>query len=661
MISTAILFSTTDLPGHPGFDIDDITGLAEWRQTTPMLFQLLLGAQAQAIAWPLYDDDEEHACALAAPMAQARASWQALSALMDPPRDAAAIVARSAIASLLADGQEYLVLDCVQLIDHDIGTPGFAAQLQAMAAEAAALHAALLRGDRSALQPLLAASSDAIGYWCSSASAHLANIEERDKDELPFMQRLNVLEWVEDAQCYEVTAIGDPAVRGLVTPYGRWIVPLEMQAIDLGSHYAGEGWITFAPATQPGCQGLLDLNGTLVLPPAPGALYVISPHLAQRVPPDGASSLLHLPDGRLLMDKVCQIGQREDQLFDFERDMHDSDERNVCGVIDATGMLVVPPQYSSVQDFGTRKKIAIVSQRIGERFLFGLVNSKGEPLAPCQYTFIDSATTSSPPKLRKNLVYAIDAQGLVCMLTLDGKQAFKPQYAPAHHLHGVTAQSDFLFVLKDGMVWRMDFAGGLLVQVDTLDGFRADISAQLNQALGLNKQAPVERNSYTPAQLLELADHDQLRAIAALLLQGDEALARRCVDLALEELKEDDPEEEYEGDTPEAACLFLLWSTAADALGHGTTLDWKSVDEIAMIGQHIAVPALRDFAWDGEEDGASITDGFEAIARHLAPHGLQLVNMQGGEDTYWLAVLRDQDRKAFEAIARQSAIEPVFY
>ena len=317
MISTAFLFSTHHLPDHPDFDIDAISGLAEWRQATPMLFKLLLGSSAQAITWPLYDDGEEHVCVLAAPMAQARASWQALAALMDKPRDAAAIVARSAIASLLANGERWLVLDCVQLIDHDIGTPEFSQQLQAIAAEAAALQAALLCGDREVLAPLLAANMDAIGYWCSSASAHLANIEERAVEELPFMQRLNVLAWVEEAQCYEVTAIADPAVHGLVTPYGRWIVPLEMQAVDLGSHYAEEGWITYAPATQPGCQGLLDLNGTVVLPPAPGALYVISPHLAQQIAPDGASSLLHLPDGRLLMDKVCQIGQREDQLFDF--------------------------------------------------------------------------------------------------------------------------------------------------------------------------------------------------------------------------------------------------------------------------------------------------------------------------------------------------------
>ncbi|OYO29035.1 WG repeat-containing protein [Janthinobacterium sp. PC23-8] len=661
MISTAVLFSTPHLPDHPAFDIDAITGLAEWRQTTPMLFKLLLGDAAQAFTWPLYGDGEERACVLAAPMAQARASWQALSALMAPPRDAQAMVARSAIASLLADGEQWLVFDCVQLIAHDIGTAEFANELQALADEAASLRAALLRGDQAALGTLLAASADAIGYWCSSASAHLGNIEERDIAELPFLHRLQVHAWVEQAQCYDVSAIDDPAVHGLVTPYGRWIVPLAMQATELGTHDAENGWLTYEAASPALWQGLLDLNGMVVMPPAPGKLYLISPHLVLRLREHGASSMLHLPDGALVMEGVDNTCERNDGLLDFERPGNDGGDHNVHGVMDEHGAVVVPPVYSSVQDFGTRKKIAIVSQRIAGRFLFGLVNIQGAPLAPCQYSYIDSATTSSPPKLRQHLVYAIDAQGLACMLTLDGKQAFAPKYAPAHHLHGISAQNDCLFVVKDAMVWRMDFAGELLVQVDTVDGFKADISAQLNAALGLAAAPQVERNSYTPGQIIKQADHDQLRAIATLLLRGDDRLARRCVDLTLEELEQDDPEEEYEGDTPEAACLFLLWSTAADALGHGTTLDWKSVDEIAVIGRHIAVPALRDFTWNGDEDGASINDGFEAIAHHLAPHGLKLVNMHDGADTYWLAVLRQQDMAAFHAIARQSAVNPLVY
>ena len=142
-------------------------------------------------------------------------------------------------------------------------------------------------------------------------------------------------------------------------------------------------------------------------------------------------------------------------------------------------------------------------------------------------------------------------------------------------------------------------------------------------------------------------------------MQGDAELAARCVDITLEELAQDDPEEEYEGDTPEAACFFLLWSTAAHTLGHGTTLDWKAVDEVPRIGQHIGLPALRDFSWAQREDGDAIAEGLAAIAAHLAPHQLRLVNLHGGEDTYYLGVVRAADAAAFSAMALQAALRPV--
>lgn len=660
MINTAALFSTAFLPGQAGFDTETITGLAEWRLDIPTLFKLLIGAGTQAVAWPIYGDGEDCPCVLAAPMAQAQTSWQALCALMDQPRDAAAIVARAGISTLLAGGQAWLILDCVQLIPHDIGTPEYAAALDALRAEAQALHSALLHGDREALAPLLAARSaaPATGYWSATADAQLADVEELDTQDVPFLQGLEVRKWVEDALCYEASKAGQPDILGLVTPYGRWIVPLSLNVIDLDSSDAGYGWITFATADAPDAHGVLDLNGTVVLPPAPGALYVISPHLLQQIDADGASRLLRLPDGALLMDGVDHIGQRDDGYIDIERQAHD-DERNVCGVLDATGKVVLPTAYSSVQDFGTKKKIAIVSQRIDGRFLFGLANSQGELLAPCQYEAIDCATTSSPPKLRKNLIFAIDAQGVACMLTLDGKQAFTPLYPPAHHLRGVAVQSDFLYVVKDGMAWSMDFTGQLLEQFDTVENFKAAITAQLSEAMGLSKKKPVRRRSFTPAQILAKADREQLRAMAALLLQGDADLAARCVDITLEELAEDDPEEEYEGDSPEAACFFLLWSTAAHTLGHGTTLDWKSIDEVPRISQHIGLPALRDFSWAQREDGDAMAEGLAAIAAHLAPHQLRLVNMHGGEDTYYLGVVRASDAAAFSKVALQAALRPV--
>lgn len=665
IISTSVLFSSAALPGEAAFELDALGGLAEWRLDIPMLFKLLLGADARPCTWPVYDFGEDADCVLAAPMAQARASWQQLCDLMERPRDAAAIVARSAISSLLANAGPWLVLDCVQLIADDVGTPGYARALQQLCSDAAQLHAALQAGDRAALAPLLSdttGSQPAFGWWSASASAQLFDIEEVETEELAFLQELDVQQWHDDALCYEVCPAGQSQPVGLVTPYGRWIVPLAFGAAEIDAHGAQHGWLTYARHDSGGEQhGVLDLNGVPVLPLSAASRYIVNAHLLLEVDDADAERLLRLPDGALLHDKVAHVRPRDDGYIDVERQAEGSGDRNVCGVLDATGKVVLAPQYSSVQDFGKKHKLAIVSQRIGERYLFGLADTGGRLLAPCQYSEIDCATTSSPPRVRKKRIYAVDAEGRVCMLTTSGQQAFAPQYAPAHHLRGVVVQDDFLFVAKDGMAWRMDFDGQLIEQLGTLEQFKADISAQLSKAMGLDRPAAQNIFSYTPPQLLDSVDTDQLRAIAAMLVLGDAELAERCVQLMLEELAEDDPEQEYEGATPEAACLFLLWSTASHALGFGTTLDWKAVDEIGHIGAHITVPALQDFRWHDRDDGDRMEDGLHAIGRHLAPHGLQIVNIMSGDDTFYLGLLRDSDVAAFERFAEGTGREPQRY
>lgn len=73
-------------------------------------------------------------------------------------------------------------------------------------------------------------------------------------------------------------------------------------------------------------------------------------------------------------------------------------------------------------------------------------------------------------------------------MTLDGKQVFTPRYLPAHHLRRVVVQDDFLYVIKDGCAWSMDFTGALLQQHGTVEAFKADITAQLSAAMGSTRQ-----------------------------------------------------------------------------------------------------------------------------------------------------------------------------
>lgn len=54
-------------------------------------------------------------------------------------------------------------------------------------------------------------------------------------------------------------------------------------------------------------------------------------------------------------------------------------------------------------------------------------------------------------------------------------------------------------------------------------------------------------------------------------------------------------------------------------------------------------------------------EGLRAIGRHLAPHGLQLVNVMSGDDTFYLGLLRDGDVAAFERVAEGTGRAPQRY
>ena len=56
-----------------------------------------------------------------------------------------------------------------------------------------------------------------------------------------------------------------------------------------------------------------------------------------------------------------------------------------------------------------------------------------------------------------------------------------------------------------------------------------------------------------------------------------------------------------------------------------------------------------------------MAEGLAAIAAHLAPHQLRLVNLHGDEDTYYLGGVRASDAAAFSKVALQAALRPVVH
>ena len=123
---------TTDWPAQPGGPCE---AWAEWFESTPLLFSLLLGDARhlpELVPCSAYQD-KESLISLAAPMDQVKARWQWLKAQMEPlPAHWPDSVRKSwqQIDAIISQSQRHwLLLDCATLIPHDFDTPEYAAAL----------------------------------------------------------------------------------------------------------------------------------------------------------------------------------------------------------------------------------------------------------------------------------------------------------------------------------------------------------------------------------------------------------------------------------------------------------------------------------------------------------------------------------------------------
>ncbi|MDH0372336.1 hypothetical protein N7340_11170 [Comamonas aquatica] len=377
--------ATTLWPTEPGLPGAVCEGWAEWFNHMPLLFSLLMGDALhlpERVPCSFYQEADSLS-ALAAPMAQVQARWAWLKHLLGAaPGNWPAALAQQwqAIDHTVTTSQrQWLLLDCATLCPHDLGTPEFAAFLQAQR-DQCLLWDCSASNLPQALQALKQHPDHQLGWWSPAVVARTATIERAHSDDWPswlaegYEERYYAA-WEEEIDAYQVMPrlhprTGQPCRTederehwpvGLVTPYGRWLL-----APETGAHsaFASGGCINLSfPPQAPGQDehcGIQDANGLWLVHPNLGhrEAWALTPQLMQSRTAEGRYALHRLPDLALLHSGLTAIDLfPDDQLIRARR----SDDTVM--VLDASGQPLFDSPYEHVLNFNPKNGLAVAFQR----------------------------------------------------------------------------------------------------------------------------------------------------------------------------------------------------------------------------------------------------------------------------------------------------------
>lgn len=679
---------TTDWPAEPGGPCE---GWAEWFDSVPLLFSVLLGdAQnlPERVPCSAYQD-KESLISLAAPMDQVKARWQWLKAQMEPlPAhwpDSVKKQWQEMDAIVTQSQRQWLLLDCATLIPEDTDSPEYAAALNA-------LRDRCLQWDCSvdtlpeSLQVLKQQPKTQLGWWSHSVITRTEVIERDNDDDWPawladhYVERYHSA-WDEGTDAYYVMPKIHPRTGaklpgenhrdnwpiGLVTPYGRWLVkPIE----GANSAFTSGGYISVRyPEEAEGMgekSGLKDLNGNWVVPPSAGYrnAYAITPQVmaCKSANGPGMEDLRSLPSLELLHEGVSSIyyNEEEDKFIRADQGPYGSSRKLL---LKADGQpLFDASKYEHINDFNAKTGLAVVTVREnyideqGEEACHtweGVLHISGQEIIPCQYKTIERGFSSSPPKvLPGSKLLAITGKGQPHVYSTKGKLLASPDiWCPP--LNCSPKKNELLTFMGEGpeaelvMFSIKDFS--ITRTGETWDDYRNALRGMFK---GLDGE-PAETTTVTRAELIEAEDEVWMSDLTRILCLGDEDEAaellqewRDCVaepdpdDMGWDEEDEIDPDV-MQLPTGENA-LTLYWVHLIPIATQFARFDWKDADGIADTHW---LPGTDDWHWDTPADG--VESGLEHLAEHLTGRNMALIKLATDDDSIRITVVRASDAEDF--------------
>lgn len=703
MIQFSVLFSVASFPAESDEYYDDensnIAGLAEWFLTIPDLFLLLLGADAQATPFAIYREPGTNK-ALVVETVKAQQRWQAFYKLASAAAPHLAAQLTQIDSLLMATKHAYLALDVWSSVpEKGQAKRAYSAHLVVLHKRAKCLESALLQSSPEYLQApileLLKNSQQTLGYWSSELIARSGDIDYEPIADNPLLTGLVELEdinndaradgWLRDIPAYVVRKKGEPkdtAAVGVVTPYGRWLVPLTLgmnQIQDVGSSYQNEilhGWLVALYwrrddkkfETLEHNAVLFDVNGVQFTPVIKNTgLYIHSPMVAtlnsHYIGHDrDYNDLVRLPDLSVLVERTVRgVEYSEDgylhygksySIF-FDGKMH---EEEFKGIMTIEGKMLIPAnQYASISEFSKSKKLALVSKldisRLDSerRLLYGVIDIAGNEIVPCQYARIGG--DGLPKVYQKDRLLALDHNNCPSIYKTNGELVCATPYIVhiAHLMGGVKIVNDCVIVMHEDYMWLMSFDGELVQR----DMSIADFQLHLKKVF-----ASTSYRSVTKQDVLNADPWDTLYSLSYCLCLGDESNAAAiCTNINTYLNKvEDDPENDQYGSASwlvkehqsDLAILLPLVFSEACERGFARQTDWNDTDAISELDCYIDV--LDGFIWHANGNGDSITDGISAASRYAQKSGVHLFLLEPGDGSNMICFVRDADKATLQEL-----------
>lgn len=678
---TVTLFSVAEAATMENWDDLPLKGVAEWRQQVPVLFQLVFCDGAHLALWPRHGVKHDSVLMMMHEPAvdQLLRVRALLPDMLKPKMDAV-------LAVVQAQRLSALVLDFDTVLGTAADAKGFPKVLAAFRVSLARvrqeLAAAQLAGVITAAQPLLytliSMPEQTWGYWDARVDHSLYH-EHGSALETPPTELADVadghVEFDRWGGWYTVSAATGQGVHGIgvITPYGRWLVPPSSGYGEVNGNALEFGWITAGKRAADTAISserakirvddiqwqLLDANG---VPAGPELFYfiaVVSATLAlinRSSRTDDTGEVYHLPSHQWLDVKADNLHVRPDGFVGYAL-------KNKHGLLDTDGRIVVPARYESISTFHKKTGLAIVAKG----GLHGMLNRTGDLVVPIKYHAIRISTRNGPPSFIGDRVWILDAGNHLGVLSANGAEVVAQQHKMVFPGQFYLENAASHLVQVKDMAWEMDMQGNLGNPAGSVAALHASFRA--GRLKSLQPQPSKPPSPHQPDRVInrqliaaELRRKD-FHAVLMLLCPDQDALQAVWHELeqTLDAVDDAQPEADLLEQVPQVATAStveqLLFSLPLWPFPR-CLLDWKSIDEINALAIHFPehADAFTGFHWDGELEGEDISQGFAAAGRWLNKSGLCLLDIQTGGDCYDLGILARRHIAEFSALTSQLGI-----